>query len=152
MGVLAADGLQEGYGRQIASVESGEKVVDVVLMIRRVGEPNATYRAWTQMVGISRRGIILERLVMGYVVAFVHAGYRRGSIAFTTGRTVGGDGIQIESTLEPAPGNIPAVEESTDVWSTQLNFVSSRGRAHVIDRVGIANKRQTAIAIANPVT
>src|SRR5262249_39963460 len=117
MRILAADGLEEGHGRQIAGVKSAKKVLDVILMIRHISQADATHGTRTQMVGIGRRSIVLERLVMRYVVVFVHAGYWGGSIAGTTSRTVRIDDAQVESTLEPAPGNTSAIEQVTDVWS-----------------------------------
>src|SRR5215469_4344978 len=152
MRILAADGLDEGHGRQIASAERAEEVIDVVLMIRCITRADATDGPWTDMVGIGRRGVVLERLVMGHIVAFVDPGYRGGGIALTTGRTVGIDDTQIESALEPSPSDARAVEQVTNVWSAQLNFVTGRGRTNVANRVGITDKRQTAIAIAYPVT
>src|SRR5215469_767801 len=116
-------------------------------MIRRVSGADATYGAGTQMVGVGRRNIVLKRLMMGYVVAFVHAGYRGGGIAVTTSRTVAIDDTQVESALEPTPGNSCAVKQGTDVRPTQLNLGACRGRTHVTDRVSITNQRQTAVTI-----
>src|SRR6516162_4826117 len=102
MRILATDGLEETHGRQIAGAKSGKEVVDVVLMIRRISGTDATHGIRTHMVGISRRKIVLERLVMGYVVVFVHARYRGSGITGTTSRTVAAiDGTQVESAFEP---------------------------------------------------
>src|SRR5262249_569546 len=75
--VLESGGLQERDLRHVARVHRIEEIVDVVLMIRAICEPDAVRTRWPGVVGIARAREILERLVMGYVVDLGHTRDRR---------------------------------------------------------------------------
>src|SRR5262249_45745430 len=89
MAILEGRGLEEAYRRQVAGVERVEEVVDVVLMVARLGHRRAgneaaadrSHRAGTRVLSISRRREVLERLVVRDVVDRGERGRpRRGRI------------------------------------------------------------------------
>ena len=157
--VLECRRLEEAHRRQVAGVQRGEEVVDVVLMIGGFGIARAgnlavadrRHRARARMGRIARRGVVLERLVVRNVVGRVEGkGPRRGRIAepLASRRPVGVDDREIETALEPAPGDASHIEQIADVAACHRDLVDGRVGAGVEQRIGIADHREIARAFA----
>src|SRR5262249_49810582 len=124
--------------RKIAGVERGPEVLDVVLMVGLIpGVADQCIGSRRQVVGVGRRRVILEGLMVWYVILLrfaIASGMGHGAIA--------------KAALEEAPGDAFLVKEIADVLARQGYRLASR--AFVKSRLGIADHgvaRQVAAGI-----
>jgi hypothetical protein len=66
--VLILGGLQIRHRGQVAMVGGGEEVLQVVLVVGLVLLAHGCHRGRREMLGVRRRGVVLERLVVGAVI------------------------------------------------------------------------------------
>src|SRR5947209_19126623 len=117
MPILVGRRLQVRHLGHVARRQRRPEVGQVVLMVGLVGVPDHGYRARWQVVWIGRRGVVLERLVMGAVVLLHWTEHAVGALDLMRGRTLGrSTAARViwtggrKATLEPTPGRPRAVE------------------------------------------
>src|SRR5579871_7065664 len=97
MAVLEAGGLEEGDLGHMAGIGRVEEIVQIVLVIRRVGVSDRADTARAGVVGIARIDEVLKRLVMRDVIDLGYAGNFRPGRAGAAGRAVGVGNREIEA-------------------------------------------------------
>ena len=95
------------------------------------------------------RCVVLERLMVRNVVRLLDVGHLRCGAALAARRTIGIRHGEIEAALEESPGHAGRGEQIAHVLAAELNQFAGRGGTHVAHRVGIADQRQPAIAVAD---
>ena len=119
-------------------------------MIRRVAVmADRRNRGRPRVRRIRGRGVVLERLMMRNVVGLLRVGDGRGVAALAAGRAVGIDGAEVEAALEESPGDAGGVQKVADVLAAELDRLAGGGRADIADRIGIADEREAAVAVAD---
>ena len=151
--VLVVSGLQEGHGRQVALLDCGVEVLQVVLVVGAVGLANHFIARRRQVVRISSGCIVLERLVVRVVIRLILASQRGvGSAAAGTG-IIGSFVSRAEAALEPAPGDVLVVELVADVLGVHCgDLVGACGgviRAVVVKRVWVADDGSGLAVLGN---
>ena len=150
MPVLERRGLQETHGRQVARLERGEEVIDVIIVIGRIRRVGMRDQAVTDGLNRTRTGvgqiagrcIILEPCMVRDVVhrrECRRARHRRIGVPQATGRTVGVDDRQIEAAHERTPGDVLFIEEITDVLPRHRDLIERGIGADIPQRIAIAD-------------
>src|SRR6266568_2922666 len=128
--VLVLRRLQEADRRHVPGAERGVEVRQVVLVAGLVGVPDGGLGARRQVLGVSGRLVVLERLVVRRVVSDLGAADVRALVAADRESGAVGPGRR-EAALEPAPGDAPGVEQVTDVLAGRDGHRVGRGVAGV---------------------
>src|SRR5262249_37495705 len=66
--VLVGRGFQEANRWQIAVLEGGEEIGDVVLVVGHTVEPDFGDRRWGRVAWVRRGGVVVEQSMVSYVV------------------------------------------------------------------------------------
>src|SRR5579885_1200228 len=85
---------------------------------------------------------------MGDVIAG-GAGQARRAAALASGGAVRVGDRQVETAHERTPRDSRGVEQIADILAGHLDLVAGGCRANVANRVGVADQRQSAVAVAD---
>src|SRR6185312_4541521 len=101
------------------------------------------------MLGVGGRGVVLEGLVVGDVVADVAPDDLGAVIATAAGRAVGIGEVEVEAALEPTPTDAGGAQQVADVASAHGEGGAGGARARIADGIGIGDVGQRAGAAIN---
>ena len=88
------------------------------------------------MRGICGGSVILERRVMGNVIALCPDDWRSG-LAIASRAAVRIHDVEVEASAEPSPSDISRVEQIADVLSRHLHLFAAG--AHIAERIRITD-------------
>ena len=138
MTILVGRCLQKGNGREITRLHGGVKVIDVVLMIRRVSHfSDHARRSGRSVRQVCSGSIILKWLVVRNIIFHRQPRNRRDRAAVAARGAVRISGTQIESAFEPTPGNTSLIEQVSNVGTAKLHSCTGGSGTHIAIRIGV---------------
>src|SRR6266851_1219599 len=133
MSVLVRWRFEEVHRREIARLDRGKEVVDVILMIRGTGVSNFRNRRGPRVTWIGGRRVVLEESMMRDVIA--RCTRKAGRTPLAARGSIGVLHREVKPTHERPPTNTSRVEQIADILS--LHSHHRAARANVPDWVRI---------------
>src|SRR6185437_12379990 len=148
--VLVLGRLEVAHRGHVPVLQRGEEVGQVVLVVGLVGAADGGFRGRRQVLGVGGGLVVLERVVVRGVVG--HRGATDVLVRRAADRVPGAVGRGgREPALEPAPGDMPRVEQVADVapghHADRAGGRVAGVRAVVVGRVQVAVDRAEALAV-----
>ena len=142
--ILERWSLQEVYGWEVAGAHGSIEVIDVIVVIRLTTVTNFSDIGWPGMCWVGRRSPVLEKRMVGNIVASGGGDACRSASAAL--RPIGICDRQVEATHERAPAHAGTVQEIADVLAGQLHLVARGSGANVANRIRVANNSERTTA------